>query len=340
MHAKSTYAVLTSAIALIAAACGDGLTADKLNDKLTGGSAGTAAGTAGAGAVGGAMGGTPSTGGMAGTGVTTGGGAGVSAGTAGAGAAGGAAGTTGASATGGTGGIVEPGPYDARTGTFKMLVYSITKAFEHPSIPAGQQMLRDIAQDYGFEITVATDNSQITLEGLSQYEIVFFMNCTGDIFNSAEEAAFEEWMTTRNGAFAGAHSATDTERDWQFYKEVVGQYYDLHDNVSPGTIQWESAALGFVAVQGLPSPWQREEEWYRFNSYQDWSSKEGFTILSKVTTNGGGTRPVSYTRQYDNFRSFYSSIGHEARAFQDADVQKHFAAGIMWAVRREALVVP
>jgi type 1 glutamine amidotransferase len=201
-------------------------------------------------------------------------------------------------------------------------------------------MLRDIAQDYGFEVTVATDNSQITLEGLSQYEIVFFMNCTGDIFNSAEEAAFEEWMTTRNGAFAGAHSATDTERDWQFYKEVVGQYYDLHDNVSPGTIQWESAALGFVAVQGLPSPWQREEEWYRFNSYQDWSSKEGFTILSKVTTNGGGTRPVSYTRQYDNFRSFYSSIGHEARAFQDADVQKHFAAGIMWAVRREALVVP
>ena len=252
-------------------------------------------------------------------------------------ATGGTGGMAGTAGTGGTG--ADPNdPYAPRSGPFKMLVYSRTEGFEHASIPAGQQMLRSIAEDYGFEVTVTTENTEITLEGLSQYEIIFFMNPTGDIFDAPHEAAFEQWMTTKNGAFAGSHSATDTERDWAFYKEVTGQYYDLHDNVDPGTIQWEASALNFVAVVGLPSPWQRNEEWYRFNSYQSWSSKEGFQILSKVTTNAGGTRPVSYIREYGNFRSFYSSLGHEGQTFQDANVKKHFAAGILWAVRREAMV--
>jgi type 1 glutamine amidotransferase len=96
--------------------------------------------------------------------------------------------------------------------------------------------------------------------------------------------------------------------------------------------------LDFIAVKGLPSPWQRNEEWYKFNSYQTWTQKAGFKVLSTVTTAGGGTRPVSYIREYGNFRAFYTSLGHDSSTFQDANVRKHIAAGIMWAVRREALL--
>jgi type 1 glutamine amidotransferase len=61
------------------------------------------------------------------------------------------------------------------------------------------------------------------------------------------------------------------------------------------------------------------------------------TVIVLVTASTGGTRPVSYIREWGNFRSFYTSIGHESDAFEDADVKRHVAAGIMWAVRREAL---
>jgi type 1 glutamine amidotransferase len=314
---------------------GVGSTAGVGGSNPAGGTGGTV--TAGAG---GAMGGSSGVGpaGSAGVGGdTSSGGVGGSAGDT---ASGGSAGTAGDTASGGTAGTgVDPGPYGPRTGTFKMLVFSETLGFEHGSIPAGQQMLRTIGQENNFEVTVVPDETVFTLELMLQYEIVFFMNTTGDIFNGSEEAAFEEWMTEHNGAFAGSHSATDTESGWGFYKQVTGQYYDQHDAVIPGTIQWEAGALTHPTVVGLPNPWQRNEEWYKFNSYQDWSSQEGFQILSKVTTNGGGTRPVSYVRQYNNFRAFYCSIGHETQAFQDADVKKHFAAGILWAVRREAMTV-
>jgi uncharacterized protein len=233
---------------------------------------------------------------------------------------------------------VDEGPYAPRTGSFKMLIYTLTKAFRHDSITQGVAMLQEIGQEQGFETVVATDNSDITLEGLSQYEIVFFMNPTGDIFNSTEQQAYEDWMTTKNGAFGGTHSATDTENGWAFYSEVTGQYYDLHDNCcGEAQIQWQAGALNHPAVQGLPNPWTRSEEWYKFNSAASWSTKAGFTILSTVTT-ASGTHPVSYVREYGNFRSFYTSLGHQGTTFEDANVKKHITAGILWAVRREAAI--
>jgi hypothetical protein len=107
-----------------------------------------------------------------------------------------------------------------------MLGYSKigVNAFEHASIPAGQAMLQDIADEWGFNVTITDTNELITAEGLAQFEAVFFMNCTGDIFNSQEEAAFEAWVRN-NGAWVGVHSgircvspvldeSRNTERDW------------------------------------------------------------------------------------------------------------------------------
>jgi uncharacterized protein len=289
---------------------------------LTGGSAGTPAtgGSAGTPATGGSAG-TPATGGSAGT-PATGGSAGMP--------------------QGGGGGSTAGGVYAPRTGSFKMLVYSrvIAPAYAHPSIAAGQRMLQDIAKKQGFEVTIATDESDINPTGLAKYEIVFFLNSTGEIFNSGTQRAdFEAWMREK-GAFAGMHGATDSAKTWQFYKEITGQYYDGHDPCcAMAQMQFTATGQTHVVAKGLPNPWSRSEEWYKFASYTDWSSKAGFTVLSTVT-NGGATRPVSYVREWGNFRAFYTSLGHEDGPYSDANVIKHVSAGIMWAVRREALIVP
>lgn len=251
-------------------------------------------------------------------------------------------GSAGTSAGGSSGGTAPTGPYAPRTGSFKMLVYSqnVTGGFHHDSIPTGQDMLKAIGMKQGFEVTVATNESEITATGLAKYEIVFFMNSTGEIFSADQRKTYEEWIK-KDGAYGGVHSATDTASSWTFYKEMTGQYYDLHDACcATADIQWTTQGANHVTVKGLPSPWSRAEEWYKFNKYTDWSTKTGFTILGTVTTAGGGTRPVSYVREWGNFRSFYTSLGHESKAFQDAQVIKHVTAGIMWAVRREALIKP
>jgi uncharacterized protein len=244
-----------------------------------------------------------------------------------------AEGTDDGTPTEGTPDVVPAGPYAPRSGPFKMLVYSRTTGFRHDSIAQGKLMLQEIASEQGFEITETEVNDLITPEGLAQFEILFFMNSTGDIFNQAEEAAVQQWMETGNGAYAGVHSATDTEQGWAFYKEMTGQYYDGHVNANtPGAIQFEANVLQFPAVAGLPNPWQRNEEWYRFNSFQEWSSKPGFQVLGRKAADN---QPIAWVREFGNWRAFYTGIGHDAAAFRDPAVKQHVTGGIMWAVRRE-----
>jgi len=220
-----------------------------------------------------------------------------------------------------------------------MLVYSQTKAggYRHPSIPAGEEMLKAIGDEQGFEVTVAVDDSEITLDGLAKYEIVFFMNSAGEIFTAEQRKAYEAWMR-KGGAYGGMHSAAHTAYSWEFFKEVtpVGGLHDVCCRAAD--IVWTAEGASHVAARGLPSPWSRPEEWIRFDEGAVWSAKPGVKVLSNVTTMGSGTRLVSTLREWGNFRSFYTSLGHESTTFKDASVIKHVTAGLMWAVRREALV--
>jgi type 1 glutamine amidotransferase len=303
----------------------------------TGGVGGSTGGSAGAGGVAGAaMGGSAGTypsAGTAGTDVSMGGTAGTGGDPTG--------GTAGSGGTAGTGTACE-GPYCPRTGSFKVFAYSRTTGYRHDdAIANGKTMLMAMGTKQGFEVTFSEDPNDFTAENLAQYEVLFGLCPTGNNLSPQGKAAFEEWMTTKNGAFAGVHSSTDFENGWSFWSEVTGQYYDSHDMgaLTQQNIQWENGVQDYIFVKDLPTPWVRTEEWYKFNRWSEWSQKAGFKILNRVTTNGL-TRPVSYIREYGNFRSFYTSLGHQGSPYSEATFVKHVGAGLMWAARREALFTP
>lgn len=344
MRTLTVYGLPLLAVALAAgAACGPtGPSVDDLNTMMNGGtssmsSAGTGTTTAGTGVV--VTAGTGSS--TAGSGSLPMAGSGGSGSTMG--GSGGSGPVGGSGPSGGTGGTGVMDAYSPRSGSFKMLVYSRTRAFRHDSsIDTGKAMLQQIGMEQGFEVVLTEANDDIKYdpaaptEGLGKYEIVFFMNSTGDIFNDAEQKAYEDWMTSeKGGAFGGVHSATDTEQGWAFYSDVTGQYYNGHGQVVPDTIVFEPAMVNHPALKGIQTPWQRNEEWYKFDNFQQWSAKEGFQILGRKTADG---QPIMWIRQYANFRSFYTAIGHEGVVFQDPQVKKHLTGGIMWAVRRDHLI--
>jgi len=99
-------------------------------------------------------------------------------------------------------------------------------------------------------------------------------------------------------------------------------------------IRWEPSALEFVAVRGLPSPWRLSELWLNFDEFSAWRTKPGFRVLATIEGDGA-TQPVSFVREWGNFRSFYTVIGHVSTSFEDANVRRHIAAGMLWTVRRE-----
>ncbi len=235
------------------------------------------------------------------------------------------------------GGAVIVEPSGLREGSFKMLVFSKTTAFRHDAaIAAGEEMLQKIAEEQGFEIVVTESTELFTLEGLAQFEIVFFNNTSGDVLTDPQQLAYEQWMTMSHGAFAGVHSAANTEFDWPFYAEVTGQFWD--GGTAAGVadeIQFEPAAVQHPAVKGLPNPWQRADEWMQFEQHLEWTQKPGFQVLGRKASDG---EPYTWVREWGNFRSFFSGLSHDGAAFGDPLFKRHIAGGIMWAVRREHLL--
>jgi Trehalose utilisation len=128
---------------------------------------------------------------------------------------------------------------------------------------------------------------------------------------------------------------------WEFYKELTGQAFNGHGtDPSPLDVVWSSDALDFPAVRGMPSPWRAPSLWYNFDQFDTWSSKPGFKILAwvdvKLYLDAETVRmPVSFTREWDRFRSFYTVFGHDATVYQDPWFKRHLEAGILWTVRRE-----
>ncbi|HEX6276524.1 MAG TPA: ThuA domain-containing protein [Polyangiaceae bacterium] len=244
--------------------------------------------------------------------------------------------STGGTNTGGTGGVLPPDPYAPRNGTFKMLVYTKTIAYRHASIEAGVTMLEAISRERDFTVVVTASNEHFTAEGLSQFEIVFFMQTTGDVLNSDEELAIETWMVERHGAWAGVHAAVDAEFDWPFYLELIGQGGVTHSpQGTTGLLDFAPEYAAHPAVAGLPNPWERVEEWKNFDQHETWSKKPGFRILARKRSDN---QPMVWDREYGNYRAFFTALGHDQTVFSERAMKQHLTGGILWAVRREHLL--
>ncbi|MGH3148331.1 MAG: ThuA domain-containing protein, partial [Rubrobacter sp.] len=146
---------------------------------------------------------------------------------------------------------------------FRVLVFSKTTEFRHPSIPDGVAAIRRLGQENDFAVETTEDASQFTNENLDRYDAVVFLNTTGDILDGAQQAAFERYIRG-GGGYAGVHAAADTEYDWAWYGRLVGAYFGSHPAVQTATV--EVADQAHPSTVELPERWVRRDEWYNFRS--------------------------------------------------------------------------
>lgn len=343
MRTSSTCAAALLFV-VFAGACGE----DKAGPTYHADPVGTAGAAPNAGSANGGSGQTGT--GGSGAAVITAGTGGASTGTAGtASSAGTGAVSTGGSSTGGAAPTAGSGGGGAALkGHFKMLVYEETRGYPHPSIKEGNEMLQAMATANDFEVvmsdgdqTAITNDPQITAADLAPFDMVFFMNPTGDIFGSdSERDIFKVWLKDKK-SFAGVHSTTDTEHNNAWYEDLVGEIYTDHtsENLPSASVIIEEAAKNHPAVAGLQSPWTRNEEWYRFLNGRVSGGLPGLTVLLRFAgptpTKGPAVgQPISWVRCWEGVRSFYTAMGHDGSAYKEADFKKHVLNGLLWAARR------
>ena len=222
---------------------------------------------------------------------------------------------------------------NAAPGT-RVLVFSRTTGFRHASIPDGIAAIRTLGATHGFVVEATEDPTQFSDQNLARFNAVVFMSTTGDILDSAQQAAFQRYIHG-GGGYVGVHSATDTEYDWPWYGQLVGAYFASHPKGTPtATVRVVDAK--HPATAGLPVAWERTDEWYNFKA-----PPHGVRVLAKVdesTYTGGtmnGDHPIAWCHEVEGGRAFYTAMGHTVESYKDPVFLGHLLGGIRYAAGDE-----
>jgi uncharacterized protein len=222
---------------------------------------------------------------------------------------------------------------------FKALIVTTTNGWHHESLHSGVIALKEMAARNFFDAVLFEDPKSFNDRFLEQFQVVIFLNTTGDVFNPEQQKALEKFIQSGKG-FVGIHSASDTEYDWEWYTKLVGRMFVIHPVIQTAKLQVTDAL--FPGLQGFMGGKLWTDEWYEFtgakvndlhtvlsvdetsyNAKVQWGAKKGEGM--------GKDHPIAWYHNYDGGRSFYTALGHVPTNFSNEAFLNHLYAGILWA---------
>ncbi|QEH43869.1 ThuA domain-containing protein [Chitinophaga sp. XS-30] len=225
----------------------------------------------------------------------------------------------------------------SRPGKPRVLVFTKTAGFRHASIPAGINAIQQLGKENGFDVDTTENAARFTEDSLQQYAAVIFLNTTGDVLDTRQEADFERYIQA-GGGFVGIHAATDTEYDWAWYGKLVGAYFENHPE---GT---EKARLiikdrNHPSTKDLPETWEHTDEWYNFRNVNK-ETKVLISVDEKSYKGGtmGDDHRISWYHEYDGGRAFYTELGHTEESYTEAPFLQHVLGGIKYAIGKNQML--
>ena len=229
-------------------------------------------------------------------------------------------------------------PSPAPAAAFRVLVFTRHLGFAHASIPIGIEAVRALGTATGFSVDATEDPARFSDAGLAPYDVVVFLNTTGDVLDAAQEAAMQRWFAAGHG-WVGIHSASDTEYQWPWYQEMLGTHFVGHPAVQKATVIVVDTAN--ASTRRLSSPLSRVDEWYDFAS----QPASGTHILVRVDEGSysgghmGPSHPLSWLHEYGGGRAWYTAMGHTSCAYTEKPFLEHVRGGILWAAGRDGAAV-
>jgi len=224
----------------------------------------------------------------------------------------------------------------------KVLVYTKNgQGFVHDNIPNSIVAIKELGAKYGFHVDATEDPSVFTDENLKQYNALIFSNTNNVVFDTdAQRVALMRYIQA-GGGFVGIHSASGTERDWKWFKQLLGAKFYWHDKNQPFTVN--------ILDHSHPSVAHLKNRWQRSRGDEFYYLKEMAVNLHVIAVNDattlegqnprrldtfGDVFPSVWCHEFDGGRSWYTSLGHNKEYYFDEDFRAHILGGIQWVVEK------
>ena len=224
---------------------------------------------------------------------------------------------------------------------FKALLVTKTSGWHHESINDGVAAIRALAARNFFDVQWHQDGTAITDKYLETFQVIIFLNTTGDIFKEEEQKAIEHFIQSGKG-FVGIHSAGDTEYDWPWYTKMVGRMFHIHPSIQTAKLRFTNNK--FPGLNDFTDSQWWTDEWYQFDTEtttglnyilavdeSSYNPKVEWTDKNIKGKGMGSFHPISWYHDYDGGRAFYTALGHMPAVYSEPAFLNHIYAGILWA---------
>lgn len=232
-------------------------------------------------------------------------------------------------------------PVLAQTPTWKdvrILLYTKNgEGFVHDNIPNSIKALESLGKENGFQVVAEEDPAVFTEDNLKKYDVIVFSNTNNEVFDTDDQRVAFMRYTQAGGGFVGIHSASGTERQWQWFKRLLGGTFLWHEPYQKFTVNIINK--NHPSLAHLPEKWEKEDELYYLKELNLDLNILAVNDISTLTipdkhsrkkpTTFGNVFPSVWSQEFDGGRQWYTSLGHNNEDYKDPAFRKHILGGII-----------
>jgi uncharacterized protein len=220
----------------------------------------------------------------------------------------------------------------------KVLVYTKNgKGYVHDNIETSVKAIQKLGEEKGFSVVAGNDPSVFTDENLKQYTFLLFANTNNDVFDTDEQRlAFRKYIQS-GGGFVGLHSVLGTERNWAWFKMMLGGSFAWHPKFQP--LKLKVIDPSHPTAKNVPANWTKEDECYFMKEMYPGIKVVLAHDLShlrkdeeeKIQNNVGSFSryyPASWHQQFDGGTIWVTTLGHDKKDYEDATYLNHILQGM------------
>jgi len=222
----------------------------------------------------------------------------------------------------------------------KVLVYTKNgKGYVHDNIAASVKCIQKLGVENGFKVDVSDDPAIYTDQNLKQYTLLIFTSTNNDVFDTdAQRLAFRRYMEA-GGGFVGIHSVLGTERNWTWFKQMLGGTFAWHARHQKFKVK--VIAPSHPTMQGWPLVSERElgDECYFTKEFypgitvtmvHDLTTldKRDSVDIKKNTGSFGSLFPAEWYQTFDGGNVWVTTLGHDKEYYQQPEFVAHILKGI------------
>lgn len=224
-----------------------------------------------------------------------------------------------------------------------VLVYTKNgKGYVHDNIPSAVSCIQQLGKQHHFKVDTSSNASVMTESNLKQYTLLIFPSTNNDVFDTdLQRLAFRRYIEA-GGGFVGIHSVTGTERNWKWFKMMLGGTFAWHAKFQKFTVKVIDPA--HPSMQGLAKVWEKEDECYFAKELypgpkvllaHDLTSLNTSDTAQKnnIIKNAGGYAelyPAAWSYNFDGGHTWCTVLGHAKKDYSDSIYVQHIFKGIRY----------